>query len=162
MKTNVVRLAAAAAMLGATALAGTPTPAAAAQMKAGFLTCEVASGWGFVFGSSRDLKCTYSAGTAITEHYTGTISKFGVDIGYLNSAVMVWGVMAPVSQVQPGGLAGGYAGGTASVAVGGGVGAHVLVGGSDNHIMLQPLSIEGQTGLNVAAGIAAMELKRAP
>lgn len=162
MKRNVVTLVAATAVLGATAIVtGTPSPAVAEQMKAGFLTCEAAAGWGLVFGSTRDLKCVYSAGTGITEHYTGTISKFGIDIGYMNSAVMVWGVMAPSAKVEASGLEGSYGGATASAAVGVGVGANALVGGSDNHIMLQPLSIEGQTGLNVAAGVVALELKAA-
>jgi hypothetical protein len=33
-----------------------------------------------------------------------------------------------------------------------------LIGGSSNHITLQPLSIEGMTGLNVAAGVAGLRL----
>ena len=38
----------------------------------------------------------------------------------------------------------------ASATVGVGLGANVLVGGSGNSIALQPVSIEGTTGLNVA------------
>ena len=76
-------------------------------------------------------------------------------------SLMVWGVMAPSAKVEASGLEGSYGGATASAAVGVGVGANALVGGSDNHIMLQPLSIEGQTGLNVAAGVVALELKAA-
>jgi hypothetical protein len=132
-----------------------------AGVKAGFLTCHAASGWGFVFGSSRNLKCEYSAGKGSSEHYTGTINKFGIDIGYLHSAVIVWGVVAPTANVAPGTLGGNYAGVTGSAAVGAGAGANVLVGGSGHHIVLQPLSIEGQEGLNVAAGVVALELKSA-
>jgi hypothetical protein len=142
--------------------AGTASPAALADgagVKAGFLTCDVESGWGFVFGSSRDLKCEYSDGQNKSERYTGTINKFGVDIGYLSSAVIMWAVVAPSANVTPGSLAGQYAGASASAAVGLGIGANALVGGSEQHVVLQPVSIEGQTGLNVAGGITALTLK---
>ena len=66
--------------------------------------------------------------------------------------------MAPTAVLAPGSLAGGYAGGTASATVGVGIGANALIGGSGNTIALQPLSLEGSTGLNVAAGIGAMTL----
>ncbi|HKT20473.1 MAG TPA: DUF992 domain-containing protein [Stellaceae bacterium] len=130
----------------------------AGGVKAGFLTCNVSSGFGIVFGSSRDVKCDYAAGPDKTEHYTGSISKFGVDIGYLGSAVMVWAVVAPTTSVASGALAGTYAGATGSASVGVGVGANVLVGGSQKQFTLQPVSIEGNTGLNVAGGVAALKL----
>jgi hypothetical protein len=62
----------------------------------------------------------------------------------------------------PGALSGTYTGATGSATVGVGVGANVLVGGSGNSTMLQPVSIEGTTGLNVAAGIAEMTLTYQP
>jgi hypothetical protein len=144
------------------ALAPTTSAAAEGGVKAGTLTCNVSSGWGFVFGSSRDLLCTYSPSPGVGEHYNGTISKFGVDIGYLSSAVMVWVVVAPTSTLAPGALAGDYGGATGSATIGVGLGANVLVGGSGNSIALQPLSIEGNTGLNVAGGIGALTLKHQP
>ena len=82
-----------------------------------------------------------------------------MDIGYLNAAVMVWAVFAPTADLKPGSLAGDYAGVSGSATVGVGVGANVLVGGSNNSFSLQPVSIEGSTGLNVAAGIASMSLE---
>ena len=127
----------------------------------GTLTCNVASGWGFVFGSSRDLHCTYR-GKNHREHYTGTISKFGVDIGYTEGGVLVWGVFAPTSDIRHGALEVDYAGATASATIGVGLGANVLVGGLEKSIALQPLSFEGNQGLNVAAGIGAINLKPAP
>lgn len=127
-------------------------------VKAGYLTCHVASGWGFIFGSSREIACTYSAEPNYTEFYNGTISKFGVDIGYLRSGVMLWAVLAPTAKPAPGVLAGHYAGATASAALGVGVGAHVLIGGFSNSIALQPVAIETQNGLNIAAGIDALDL----
>jgi len=130
-----------------------------AGVKAGFLTCNVSSGFGFVFGSSRNLKCTYAPKPGVVEHYNGSIKKFGVDIGYVQAGVVVWGVIAPTATLAPGALAGSYGGATGGASVGVGAGANVLVGGSNNSISLQPLSIEGNTGLNVAAGIAAIDLK---
>jgi Protein of unknown function (DUF992) len=156
---KMTRVVVAAAALAA--VVAQPTFADEGGVKAGFLTCQAASGWGFVFGSSRSLKCDYSAGKGSGDHYIGTIHKFGVDIGYLHSAVIVWAVVAPTSNVAPGTLGGHYAGATGSVAAGVGAGANVLVGGSGNHIILQPLSIEGQEGLNVAAGVAELSLKPA-
>jgi len=151
-------------LLGSLALGGTAylqSAQAEGGTKAGVLTCHVASGWGFVFGSSRSLNCTFSARPGAEEHYHGTVKKFGVDIGYLNSAVIVWTVLAP-GQVDSGALAGTYVGATGSAEVVGGVGANVLVGGSSKSVSLQPLSFEGGTGLNVAGGIAAIDLIATP
>jgi hypothetical protein len=71
-------------------------------------------------------------------------------------------VLAPTSDLAPGALAGEFAGATASATVGVGAGANVLVGGSSRTISLQPLSLEGSTGLNVAAGIGAISLRYEP
>lgn len=150
----------AAAVMAAIALC---TPAAHAQEKAtvraGYLTCHVASGWGLIFGSSRGVHCTYSRDKEHTEYYDGSIAKFGADIGYLSSAVMLWAVVAPTTDLGEGALAGHYGGATASVALGVGAGGNVLIGGFKKSIALQPISIEGQNGLNVAAGIASLTLK---
>ena len=129
-------------------------------VRVGDLTCNVASGWGFVFGSSKDLHCTFR-GNGHHEHYVGSISKFGVDIGYTEGGVLVWGVFAPASDVREGALQGDYAGASASATVGVGLGANVLIGGLDKSIALQPLSVEGNKGLNVAAGIGSISLKSA-
>jgi uncharacterized protein DUF992 len=148
--------------LGIVALAGllNSEPGRAAEgVKVGFLTCNVSSGFGFIFGSSRDVNCTFSPSAGKAETYKGKINKFGVDIGYLNSAVMVWAVFAPTADAKPGNLAGEYVGATGSATVGVGVGANVLVGGSNKSFTLQPVSIEGNTGLNVAAGVAALTLE---
>jgi hypothetical protein len=137
-------------------------PAQAQGVQVGFLTCNVASGFGFIFGSSRAINCTFTPTGGPPQHYVGAINKFGVDIGYLQSGVIVWTVVAPTANLAPGSLAGTYAGATGSATVGVGVGANVLVGGSGNSIALQPVSIEGTTGLNVAAGIAEMTLTFQP
>ena len=72
----------------------------------------------------------------------------------------MWLVFAPGS-IAPGALAGGYVGATAQATVGGGVGANVLLGGGSGQVTLQPVSVEGSIGLNVAAGVAEVELKYA-
>src|SRR5215469_12407011 len=107
---------------------------AQAGVRIGTLSCNVASGWGFVFGSSRELRCVFSAGPGREDHYTGTISRFGADIGFTRGGVLVWAVVAPTSNVAPGALAGNFAGATASAAVGVGAGANVLIGGSNQSI----------------------------
>lgn len=150
---------AAAVAVGAVAFS---LPAAAAGVKVGTLTCHVASGWGFIFGSSKDLRCNFDPTRGHDEHYVGSVSKFGVDIGYTSGAVILWGVVAPTSSMRPSALEGDYVGATAGASVGVGAGANVLIGGFDRSITLQPLSVEGSTGLNVAAGIGAIHLKYMP
>jgi len=135
---------------------------AGAGVKVGTLTCNVAGGMGFVFGSTKDLACSYEPTKAPAEHYEGTISKWGVDVGYTGRGKLVWAVFAPTSDVRPGAIQGEYAGASAQANVGVGLGANVLVGGLDKSIALQPLSVEGSTGLNVAAGIGSISLKHVP
>ena len=137
-------------------------PAHAQGVRVGVLTCNVSSGFGFIFGSSRSLNCTFSGAGGRSEHYAGTINRFGVDIGYVRGGVLVWTVLAPTTTPAPCALAGNFGGATAQATVGVGAGANLLVGGSANSIALQPLSIEGTTGLNVAAGIASITLQCAP
>ena len=130
-------------------------------VKIGTLTCNVSSGWGFVFGSSKDLNCVFSPdGAKKSDRYRGTIKKFGLDVGYTEAGVIVWSVFAPTKNVGKGALAGGYGGVTAEATVVVGVGANVLYGGG-NSVSLQPLSVSGQKGLNAAGGIASIELKSA-
>lgn len=92
------------------------------------------------------------------EHYKGQINKFGADIGYLQSGVILWTVVAPSDTIGKGALAGHYAGATASATVGIGAGVNALLGGMHSSISLQPVSVEGNNGLNVAAGVATMNL----
>ena len=131
-----------------TAADAQPSPAQSPQsggttVKTGYLTCNVAKGWGWVLGTSKDIKCVFSSTNGRSERYTGHITKVGVDIGYLSSAVMLWGVLAPSSNVPAGALAGNYGGVTGSAAVGYGAGASVLVGGFKHSMQLEPISISG-------------------
>ena len=141
--------------------AGVPADQAQSGANVGSLSCTVAGGVGFIFGSSKDLSCIFTRTNGAAERYTGSIQKFGVDIGFTKEAHIVWVVFAP-GNIAAGALAGGYGGATASGTVGVGVGANVLVGGSSKQVTLQPVSVEGSKGLNVAAGIGAIDLKYAP
>jgi len=132
-------------------------------VRAGFLSCDEASGWGLVSTSTREVNCTFSNNDGnVVAHYKGHIDKFGVDIGYHHAGVLLWGVIAPTSGPKAGSLSGTYVGLTAGAAVGVGAGANLLVGGSDRSISLQPLSVEGKVGLNVAAGVAGLTLEYVP
>lgn len=131
-------------------------------LKVGVLTCNVSSGWGLVFGSSRELNCSFAPNPVMIETYEGKIDKFGVDIGYQKHGVMVWAVFAPTQHLAPGSLAGEYAGVSAGAAAGVGGSANALVGGSNKTISLSPLSIEGAPGLNIAAGVASLKLSYKP
>jgi hypothetical protein len=145
------------ALATAALLYATPAPGQGGGIKVGTLTCNVAPGWGFVLGSARNVNCTF-AGPYGYENYSGTISKFGVDIGFTRSGVIIWTVVAPTAALAPGSLAGTYVGGTGSATLGVGIGVNALVGGSANTVALQPLSIEGSRGVDVAGGIGALTL----
>src|SRR5258708_14404404 len=109
----------------------------------GTLTCNVAGGIGFVFGSSKDLSCLFTRTNGTAEKYTGSIKKFGVDIGFTKEAQLVWLVFAP-GNIGPGAVAGSYGGATPPAPLGGGAGANALVGGSNKQTTLQPASVQGR------------------
>jgi hypothetical protein len=140
----------------ALALAGTAQ--AQERVQAGSLTCDVSAGIGLIIGSQRNVSCTFTpAQPGPIEYYTGTISKLGVDIGVTTGGVMVWAVWAPTNR-PAGALAGTYAGAAAEATVIAGLGANALIGGNNRTIALQPFSVQGQVGLNVAAGVAGLNL----
>jgi Protein of unknown function (DUF992) len=151
------KLLACAALIGAFGLT-VPAQAESGGVKIGTLSCNERGGWGLVLGSARALHCTFSSGDRV-ERYEGNMTKVGVDLGYQHSGALVWTVVAPHTDVAHGALAGHYAGGTASATAGVGIGANALIGGLDRSIALQPVSIEGTTGLDVAAGIGSMTLR---
>ena len=129
------------------------------RIQAGSLTCDVSAGIGLIIGSQRNVSCTFTPSLpGPIEYYTGTISKLGVDLGVTAGGVMVWLVFAPTSR-PVGALAGTYVGGSAEASVIAGVGANALVGGSNRSVALQPLSVSGQVGLNIAAGVAGLDLR---
>jgi hypothetical protein len=153
----VLRAIAAAAAIGFMLAA----PASAqAPVAAGSLNCDVSAGFGVIIGSRRTVSCTFTPTqpTAPIEYYNGTITKVGLDIGATASGVLVWLVYAPTDRVI-GSLQGTYAGATAEATFAVGLGANVLVGGSNRTVALQPVSVQGQVGLNLAAGVAELDLR---
>jgi hypothetical protein len=149
--------AAAAALLSMTASADAQNKSG---VNIGSLNCTVAGGIGFIFGSSKALDCIFAGNDGKAEHYSGTVKKFGVDIGFTKESHIIWLVFAP-GAVVPGALAGDYAGGTGGASIGAGGSVNALIGGGSKNIQLQPVSVEGTVGLNVAAGVMAVELKAA-
>jgi hypothetical protein len=153
------------ALLAVTLLAAPLLAPGIAEAKSGVnvggLSCTVEGGVGLILGSSKDMNCTFSpAGGGKKEYYVGSISKLGVDVGVTSKSYISWVVFAP-GKIKAGALAGSYGGASAEATVGVGLGANVLVGGLDKSIALQPVSVQGQEGLNVAAGISSLKLARA-
>jgi len=158
MKHMTLRLAAYG--LGLTIAIGSVAAQAADRVKAGTLSCDVSGGIGLIIGSKKSMTCRFEpvAPGWVPEAYVGSIGKLGVDLGATTGAKMVWAVFSAGSPA-PGALAGDYAGATAEATFAVGLGANVLVGGSHRTIALQPVSVTGQTGLNVAAGVALLQLR---
>ncbi|MBX9772967.1 MAG: DUF992 domain-containing protein [Xanthobacteraceae bacterium] len=135
-------------------------PAAAQRTRAGMLGCDVSGGIGLIIGSQRRLVCTFSPdGGGPQEVYHGTISRLGLDIGATAGGTMAWAVFSEFVGPRPGSLAGDYIGATGEATIAVGLGANVLVGGSNRQIALQPLSVGGQVGLNLAVGVAELQLR---
>jgi len=146
--------------LGAAAMATMPADAQPSRVQVGTLACSVSAGIGLIVGSQRNVSCNFQPDGGPPEAYTGTMTVIGLDVGFTTGSAIVWGVFAGTNRYV-GMLAGTYAGGTAQATAGVGVGANALVGGSNNSVALQPLSVQGQVGLNAAAGIGALTLRYA-
>jgi Protein of unknown function (DUF992) len=128
------------------------------RTRVGVLDCDVSGGIGLIVGSRKAMNCTYTpSGQGPREVYTGSIGKFGLDVGATSGGRMVWGVYAATAG-GPAALAGTYAGASADASIGAGLGANVLVGGSNRTVALQPLSVQAQAGLNLAVGVSALTL----
>lgn len=158
-------ISAAAAVIATAAFGASTLPSRADSVELGLLECVVEGGSGFIFGSSKDLSCEYTPAndSAAKEAYFGAINKFGVDIGVTGATLIEWVVLAPTRdyEYQAGSLAGDYRGVSAEATVAAGAGVNLLVGGSDDTISLQPVSIQAQEGVNVAVGIAELQLRSA-
>ena len=129
------------------------------RVRVGVLECRGGASVGFIVGSVTNLGCVLRADGLPEDRYVATIRKVGIDLGITQESSLAWVVYAPVERIGPGDLSGDYAGAQGSASVGVGVGGNVLIGGSANSIALQPLSVQGQVGLSVAAGLASLELR---
>ena len=146
--------------IAAAALAGSIASAdAVPSVRAGVLECRGGQNVGFVVGSVANLECVFQSPGRRPEGYIATVRRIGVDIGVTSQTQFTWAVTAPTTRFGYGGLAGAYGGVGANASIGVGGGGNFLVGGPHNAYALQPISVQGQTGLNVAAGIAGLELE---
>ncbi len=134
------------------------TSAAEAATRIGVLHCHVQAGEGLVVGSTHEVRCLFKADNGRHERYAGRINKIGLDVGATRSTHIVWAVFAP-SQVSRHALAGEYLGAQASATLGVGGGANVLVGGNAGTVSLQPLSLQDETGVAIAAGVGELKLR---
>jgi hypothetical protein len=149
---------AAAAMLVAS-IAGANAQQPMQRVQIGILECRGGASVGFIVGSVTNLGCVLRTEGMPEDRYVATIRKVGLDLGITQESALAWGVFAPVARLGPGDLSGNYAGAQGSAAIGVGAGGNVLVGGSNNSIALQPLSVQGQVGLSIAAGLESLELR---
>jgi hypothetical protein len=132
--------------------------AAQARVAVGVLTCRGAETVNYIVVSEHWMRCTFRTVGGLRERYAGTIRRFGLDIGINERSVLVWKVFSPTRGFHTGALIGGYGGVTGAAALGIGVGANVLVGGSNRSFALQPLSLEAQRGVNITASITELRL----
>jgi Protein of unknown function (DUF992) len=146
------------AAMAATLLAA-PSTAQMNRVQVGVLECRGGASIGFIVGSVTNLGCVLRVEGVPEDRYVATIRKVGLDLGITEETALAWGVFAPVARLGPGDLAGTYAGAQGSASLGVGAGGNVLVGGSNNSIALQPLSLQGQVGVNIAAGLESLELR---
>ncbi len=153
----MIRISAAATALALT-LSVAPAFAQSA-VQAGVIECRGGPTVGLVVGSITEFNCLYNGNVGPQQSYRAVVRRLGVDLGYTEATTLVWTVLAPTAQIGLGDLAGNYGGAQANASVVGGAGANALIGGSNNSIALQPLSVQGQAGLNVSAGIASLELR---
>jgi hypothetical protein len=146
--------------LAITALAASIASAnAMPPVRAGILQCQGGQNVGFVVGSVTSLECVFQSEGRRPEPYIATVRRIGLDLGVTEQTRFSWAVNAPNSRLGRGELAGSYGGVGANASVGIGGGGNFLVGGPANAYALQPISVQGQTGLNVAAGVAGLELQ---
>jgi hypothetical protein len=146
-------------ILALTALSFSGESAQAQRVRTGVLNCDVSAGLGLIIGSQRTVNCLFTPDTpGPQEGYFGTITKFGLDLGATAGGSMVWAVYADTSRGY-GFLAGDYAGASGEATIAVGLGANVLVGGSSRTVALQPVSLTGQVGLNLALGVANLSIR---
>ena len=150
--------AAAAVVAAALAMVVGPADAQPRQIQVGTLTCSMSASVGLIVGSQKNVSCVLKGQPGEPEEaYSGTMTTIGLDIGVTSGGVIIWAVFSDTNRYA-GMLAGTYTGATAEVSIAAGLGANVLVGGSKRTVALQPLSVQGQIGLDVAAGIGQLQL----
>jgi hypothetical protein len=148
-------------LLAAAVLCAGLMPASAQRAggaKVGVLTCLTSTSLGLIVGSRQRLRCTFRPDSGRPENYVGHVTRLGLDLGIRTGGTMTWAVIAPTRGFHHGALAGRYVGASGSASLGVGLGANALIGGWRRSIGLQPLSVEGHTGVNLALGVAGLTL----
>jgi hypothetical protein len=136
---------------------------ARADGEVGVLSCDVSRGIGFFVVEKQKLACRFKPSDGgPPDLYTGSIDEFGLALGEIAKGHLAWAVVAASQGLPPGALAGSYAGVGANASFGVGAGANVLVGGTGRSFSLQPISVEGETGVNIAGGVTTLTLVPAP
>jgi Protein of unknown function (DUF992) len=153
----VVRRAFAGAIAAAALLATAPADAQRDRVQVGTLECSLSSSIGLIVGSQRNVACNFKPDGGPPEAYAGTMTRIGLDVGITGGGAVIWAVFTGTNRYA-GMLTGTYVGASAEASVAAGLGANVLVGGSNRSVALQPLSVQGQIGLNIAAGVGSLEL----
>ena len=144
--------------IGLLLLASTPVHAQGSSVRQGMLTCRTSPSIGLVVGSTQRLACQFRANNGWTQNYAGRMNRVGLDVGITAGGVMAWAVIGSSSALQPGALTGRFVGASGDISLGVGGGANILIGGTAQSVSLQPLSIEGQVGVNLALGVAGLTL----
>jgi hypothetical protein len=130
------------------------------NVKVGLLSCVLSPTIGLVVGSLQTMDCRFTPdGPYPVENYTGTFGTLGPDIGVTLLQGLAWGVYAPSDGPYPGALAGVYVGPSAEVSAVLGLGANILIGGSNRSFALQPVSLSGKLAINISIGISTIVLK---
>ena len=145
-------------MLVMAMLAATAGPGHADVAKIGILSCDVSKGVGEILSRKQSLNCQFKPDGGQPENYTGSIDEYGIELGKVDQGHLIWGVASAMRGVPKGALAGKYVGVGPGASVGVGVGANALVGGNDQSFSLQPLSVDGETGINIATGVLRVTL----
>lgn len=130
----------------------------AQNSQVGVLACDVSGGIGLILVQKQTMRCEFRANNGTIQRYNGQIADYGIALGGVQAGHLVWGVVAATQGVPTGALAGTYAGVGAQATAGVGIGANILVGGTGRSFSLQPLSIEGQVGVNIAGGVTTVTL----
>ncbi len=156
-----IRKGASGLMLGLAILAITDTPGHADLARIGILSCDVSKGVGEILARKQSLNCQFRPDSGQVETYTGSVDEYGIEIGKVDQGHLIWGVASALRGVPQGALAGKYVGVGAGASLGVGGGANALVGGSNQSFSLQPLSVDGETGINIATGVIRVTLTAA-
>lgn len=155
MLNRVIRLA---LLLGVLLPTANSADAQGSSVRQGMLTCRTSASVGLIVGSTQRLACQFRSNSGWTQNYSGRINRVGLDIGITAGGVMAWAVLGSSSATKPGALTGRFVGASGDISLGVGAGANILIGGTAQSVSLQPLSLEGQVGVNLALGVAALTL----